>query len=186
MKAICVEKVLQNQQEAADTPVLDAAGNEIAVISTIGDFKTVTIKFTDGKRASLLRNSNYSTFSGSSTEFGDFDIKTTWGNELQLNDKDGNCIVSFAPISRPWVWPCLILTACLGALCFCCFFKGPTWHLNKGSTRVGEVYGRYACDCFNDAKPPKGSWIQVKSEDPAALRASVILITITLITPPSA
>ena len=173
------------QREAVETPVLDGAGNEIAIISTFGDFKTANIKFSDGNGATLQRKSNYSELSGSSTEFGDIEIKTTWGNELQLTNRDGNSIVSFAPISRPWVWPFIILTACLGAACACCFYRGPTWHLNKGNTRVGEVYGRYACDCCNDAKPPKGSWIQVKSEDPAALRASVLLIAVTLFTPPS-
>lgn len=183
---ISIEKVIQNGLEAADTPVLDAAGNEIATISTFGDSNTATIKFSDGKGATLQRKSHYSELSGSSTEFGDIEIKTSWGNELQLTDKDGNSIVSFTPISRPWLWPFIILTACLGAACSCCFYRGPFWHLNRGNTRVGEVYKRYACDCCNDAKPPKGSWIQVKSEDPAALRASVLLISVELITPPSA
>ena len=164
--------------EPLQVPVLDAADNEIATIITFGDYSKVVVKFSDGKEATIQPKGLQILVS--STEFGDLESKTTWECGLQLNDKDGKCIIYFAPIRRLWVFPFLIITFCLGALCTSCMIRGPTAHLKKGDTytQVGEVYSRYSCDCCNDddAKPPKGSWIQVKSEDPAALRASVLMM----------
>ena len=80
-------------------------------------------------------------------------------------------VLSFVEPSRPWVWPFVIGTCCLGAACVHCIATGPTFYVLKGKERVGEVKQAMACS-GDDGDLPSWSSMRVKSNDPAVLRAS--------------
>ena len=80
-------------------------------------------------------------------------------------------VLSFVEPSRPWVWPFVIGTCCLGAACVHCIATGPTFYVLKGKDRVGEVKQAKSCSC-DDGDLPSWSGMRVKSNDPAVLRAS--------------
>ena len=81
-------------------------------------------------------------------------------------------VLSFVEPSRPWVWPFVIGTCCLGAACVHCIATGPTFYVLKGKERVGEVKQPLVCSCDGgDDLLPRWSMQRVKSNDPAVLRA---------------
>jgi len=84
-------------------------------------------------------------------------------------------VLSFVEPSRPWVWPFVIGTCCLGAACVHCIVsceRRPTFYVLKGKERVGEVKQPLPCSCDGgDDLLPRWSMQRVKSNDPAVLRA---------------
>ena len=97
---------------------------------------------------------------------GPFGLCTT--RDLWAGDQH---VLSFVEPSRPWVWPFVIGTCCLGAACVHCIATGPTFYVLKGKDRVGEVKQAKSCSC-DDGDLPSWSGMRVKSNDPAVLRAS--------------
>ena len=97
---------------------------------------------------------------------GPFGLCTT--RDLWAGDQHA---LSFVEPSRPWVWPFVIGTCCLGAACVHCIATGPTFYVLKGKDRVGEVKQAKSCSC-DDGDLPSWSGMRVKSNDPAVLRAS--------------
>ena len=81
-------------------------------------------------------------------------------------------VLSFVELSRPWVWPFVIGTCCLGAACVHCIATRPTFYVLKGKERVGEVKQPLPCSCDGgDDLLPRWSMQRVKSNGPAVLRA---------------
>ena len=98
---------------------------------------------------------------------GPFGLCTT--RDLWAGDQH---VLSFVEPSRPWVWPFVIGTCCLGAACVHCIATGPTFYVLKGKERVGEVKQPLPCSCDGgDDLLPRWSMQRVKSNDPAVLRA---------------
>ena len=98
---------------------------------------------------------------------GPFGLCTT--RDLWAGDQH---VLSFVEPSRPWVWPFVIGTCCLGAACVHCIATGPTFYVLKGKERVGEVKHPLPCSCDGgDDLLPRWSMQRVKSNDPAVLRA---------------
>ena len=96
---------------------------------------------------------------------GPFGLCTT--RDLWAGDQH---VLSFVEPSRPWVWPFVIGTCCLGAACVHCIATGPTFYVLKGKERVGEVKQATSCG-GDDGGLPSWSLQRVKSNDPAVLRA---------------
>ena len=96
---------------------------------------------------------------------GPFGLCTT--RDLWAGDQH---VLSFVEPSRPWVWPFVIGTCCLGAACVHCIATGPTFYVLKGKERVGEVKQATSCG-GDDGDLPSWSLQRVKSNDPAVLRA---------------
>ena len=96
---------------------------------------------------------------------GPFGLCTT--RDLWAGDQH---VLSFVEPSRPWVWPFVIGTCCLGAACVHCIATGPTFYVLKGKDRVGEVKQATSCG-GDDGDLPSWSLQRVKSNDPAVLRA---------------
>ena len=98
---------------------------------------------------------------------GPFGLCTT--RDLWAGDQH---VLSFVEPSRPWVWPFVIGTCCLGAACVHCIATRPTFYVLKGKERVGEVKQPLPCSCDGgDDLLPRWSMQRVKSNDPAVLRA---------------
>ena len=107
--------------------------------------------------------------------FGEVEARLVFGplslyitRDLRAGDQH---VLSFVEPSRPWVWPFVIGTCCLGAACVHCIATGPTFYVLKGKERVGEVKQAMACS-GDDGDLPSWSSMRVKSNDPAVLRAS--------------
>ena len=109
---------------------------------------------------------------------GPFGLCTT--RDLWAGDQH---VLSFVEPSRPWVWPFVIGTCCLGAACVHCIATGPTFYVLKGKDRVGEVkQSGLMKQSYDDGDDPLPRWSmqRVKSNDPAVLRALNYLAAETL------
>lgn len=94
--------------------------------------------------------------------------------ELRTTGGKGEVVLSLLPPSRPWVFPFLIGTACLGVCCIPCMMSGPSFYIKKGNERVGVVTDeKNCCNC------PRGI-TKYTSSDPAALRGCINLAAIQL------
>ena len=108
--------------------------------------------------------------------FGEVEARLVFGplslyitRDLRAGDQH---VLSFVEPSRPWVWPFVIGTCCLGAACVHCIATRPTFYVLKGKERVGEVKQPLPCSCDGgDDLLPRWSMQRVKSNGPAVLRA---------------
>jgi len=108
--------------------------------------------------------------------FGEVEARLVFGplslyitRDLRAGDQH---VLSFVYPHRPWVWPFVIGTCCLGAACVHCIATRPTFYVLKGKERVGEVKQPLPCSCDGgDDLLPRWSMQRVKSNDPAVLRA---------------
>ena len=174
--------------------ILNAAGTVIATIDFhMGDWAqrvagrssagsagiSVSIVLPDGRIAATLQQrpaAGLILCGSAGDSFGEVEARWDSGpfglcitRDLRAGDQH---VLSFVEPSRPWVWPFVIGTCCLGAACVHCIATGPTFYVLKGKERVGEVKQPLPCSCDGgDDLLPRWSMQRVKSNDPAVLRA---------------
>jgi len=159
--------------------VVGSAGATIATIHLKSSKEPVTVTLPDGRHAFVLTKSGEyangitilnATLAGKPVKTKPVLSCTAMcegqlGAPTEIRGAQGEGILSFESPKLPWVFPFLLVTACLGAFCVDCMAGNPKFLLTKNYVQVGHI-----------DKSKDGWTIVAANQDARILKEAVLLM----------